>query len=109
MHFRRLGKPVGALFFSSLLATAPVACRNPSESLDLAGEYVQPQSAVRLTLNSKDRTLMMTEGTEILSYGTYFVKWKHLYCTRENKQIIIGRVKDGRIETEIGAFIRTRS
>jgi len=48
----------------------------------------------------------MTEGTEVLSYGTYFVKWKHLYCTRNQKQIVIGKVRGDRIETDAGLFIK---
>ncbi|HBA84626.1 MAG TPA: hypothetical protein DCZ95_11075 [Verrucomicrobia bacterium] len=82
------------------------ACNQRTESLDLAGVYTQPQSSICLVLNGPKRTLLMTEGTEVLSYGTYFVKWKHLYCTRNQKQIVIGKVRGDRIETDAGLFIK---
>ena len=104
-HSKSMGR-WGACIVALLSFTA---CSKQSEVLDLAGEYVQPQTAIRLKLDGKSRTLVMTEGVEVISSGFYFVKWKRLYCRRGHGEIVIGRVVGQTIETEIGPFVKTSS
>ena len=79
---------------------------SPFRAARVEGEYVNYPHAMRLILNEKDRSLLMTQGREVLSSGTYYVKWQRLYCRRDNRAVVIGRVNSDRIVTDMGDFVR---
>ncbi|MFH0878651.1 MAG: hypothetical protein V2A34_02960 [Lentisphaerota bacterium] len=76
------------------------------QTMDVSGEYINYPQATRLILDKKDRSLLMTKGMEVLSQGNYFVKWQRLYCRRDDGCIVIGKISDDRIMTDLGDFIR---
>lgn len=89
------------------LALLPLAaCKTQPSNTEQTEIYINPHNAAQLRLNPRDNSMVMTQGTEVLSHGRYYIKWKQLYCTREHGEIVIGEFHGDRIETDVGPFIK---
>ncbi len=107
IQIKRLVQWTVGLLFLALLGLIPSACKTQTRSIARTEIYINPANSARLELNLADRTLLMTQGMTVMSQGHYYIKWKQLYCTRNNKEIVIGDIRGDRIETEIGPFIKS--